>query len=648
MEPTQDGEREVTVRRVGDSQFVFTGYRVPGAAHPDTAALQVLIRLMTTEPAGRLYKALVESKLAVSVDSDNDAMFDSTLMGFWATLNKTQSMEKATRALLTTVETDAIKPFTATELTRVKLQFEKQSEQTLANSSQFAVALSEAIAVGDWRFYFLHNQRIQNVTLADVERVAKTYLKPQNRTLGRFIPVAKPDRAEIPAPPAIATALQEFKGSDALQAGESFEPTPANIEKRVERMKLANGMKVNLFAKKTRGDTANVSMAIGYGDEKSRTGKEAIEQMVNALMMRGAKGMDRQAIRDKLDQLRASGGVGLGGGSLQTKRAFVPEALELLVHVYNTATFPASELELVRKEAITAIEESSKDPESVAYNAIERHFAPYPKTDYRYVATPEERIAQLKTVTREQVVRYAAQMRGLSAAEISVVGDFDATAVKATLNKHFAASKLPAPYKRITSEHKPIALKVEKLNTPDKENATFVSRVAFELKDSAADYPALLLADFIVGGSAGARLFTRVREKEGLSYDVFSTLRVPTFSNNASWTFGFIANPQNAAKAEASLRDELQKLIEGALTEDEFQAQRKSFLDQRFVRRGSDATLASVLTNLSDADRTLKFTEALESNIAALKKSDFDAALKKYIDMSKLSSFVAGDFSKVK
>jgi zinc protease len=648
VEPTQDGEREVTVRRVGDSQFVFAGYRVPGAAHPDTAALQVLIRLMTTEPAGRLYKSLVENKLAVNVDSDNDAMFESALMGFWATLNKTQSMEKATQALLATVETDAAKPFTAAELTRVKLQFEKQSEQTLANSSQFAVALSEAIAVGDWRFMFLQNQRIQNVTLADVSRVAKTYLKPQNRTLGRFIPVAKPDRAEMPTLPPIAEALKELKASDAMGSGESFEPTPANIEKRVERITLANGMKVNLFTKKTRGDTVNMSIAIGYGDEKSRTGKDAIDQMTNALMMRGAKGMDRQAIRDKLDQLRASGGIGLGGGSLQTKRAFAPEALELLAHVYSTATFPASELELVRKEAITAIEEASKDPESVAFNAIERHFAPYPKTDYRYVATPDERIASLKAVTREQIVRHAAQMRGFDASEISIVGDFDAAAVKAVLNKRFAASKLPLPYKRIVTEHKPIAPKTEKLATPDKENATFVSRIAFPLKDTAADYPALLLADFIVGGSAGARLFTRVREKEGLSYDVFSTLRVPTHSSNATWSFGFIANPQNAAKAEASLRDELQQLINGALTEEEFQAQRKSFLDQRLLRRGSDATLASLLTNLSDADRTLKFTETLESNIAALKKSDFDAALKKYVDPAKLSSFVAGDFSKVK
>jgi zinc protease len=316
--------------------------------------------------------------------------------------------------------------------------------------------------------------------------------------------------------------------------------------------------------------------------------------------------------------------------------------------VYSTATFPANELEVVRKETITAIEESSKDPESVAFNAIERHFAPYPKTDYRYVETPAEQIAGFKAVTRDQIVKHFAAMRGMSEAEISIVGDFDVAATKAALNKAFASSKLAAPYKRIVSEHKMIPLKTEKLQTPDKENTTFVARVAFPLQDNAPDYPALLLADFIVGGSAGAKLFNRVREKEGLSYDVFSTLRVPTYSNNATWSFGFIANPQNAAKAEASLRDELKQLTNGSLSEEEFQAQRKSLLDQRLVSRGSDATLAGLLTSLSDADRTFAYVQDIETRMMALRKSDFEAMLKKYIDLATMSSFVAGDFSKVK
>lgn len=648
VEPTQDGEREITLRRVGDSQYLLAAYRVPAAAHPDSAALQVLSTLLTTEPAGRLYQALVKAKLAVSVDAESDTAFDPTLTGFWATLNKGQSMDKAREVMLQTIESTARAPFTAAELDRVKLQLAKGYDQTLADSGRFAVGLSEAVAVGDWRFYFYQRDRISKVTLADVDRVARAYLKPQNRTLGRFIPTDKPDRADMPANPDLGALLANYKGDESMAEGEVFDPTPANIEKRVERFVLPNGMKVVLLPKKTRGATVQLAVRIDYGDEKSRAGKNAVDELASALLMRSAQGLSRQQIRDRLDSLRASGGMGLGGGMFQTKKAHLAELITFIGQVYRTATFSADELETVRKELITSLEESAKDPESVAFNAIDRHFSRYPRGDVRYVPTIAEHIADLKAVTREQIVRFATTMRGLSAAEIAIVGDFDAATVKPALTSAFAASKLATPYVRITSEYRPIATRTEKLLTPDKENTTYVTRIAFPLQDKAADYPALMLADFIVGGSAGARLFQRVREKEGLSYDVFSSLAVPTFSNNTTWSFGFIANPQNSGKAEIALKDELQKLLNGNLTDEEFRAQQKSLLDQRMVRRAQDSSLAAQLVTLTDSGRTYEFVQGLETRIAQLQKADFDAVLRKYIKLAEMSSFAAGDFSKVK
>ncbi len=649
VEPTQDGEREVTVRRVGDSQILFAAYRSPAATHPDSPALQVLAQLLSNDPAGRLYSALVKSKLAVSVDNDLNETVDPSIVGFWAMLNKTQSIDKARDVLLSTIENAASKPFTAEELARVKIQIEKNYDQMFADSGRFAVALSEAIAVGDWRFFFLQRDRFAKVTLADVERVAKTYLKPQNRTLGKFIPVDKPDRAEMPPTPAVADLLKNYQSTQSQEAGEVFDPTPANIEARVERFKLANGMKVVLLPKKTRGNTVQIAFRNGYGDVAAHTGKRATDELASALLMRGAKGMTRQQIRDRLDALRASGSVGLSGGSFQTRKAHVSDLLQLTAHLYATATIPADELEVARKEIITGIEESLKDPEALAFNAASRHFSSYTaKGDPRYVPTLEERIAELKAVKRDDVVRWVNQMRGFDAAELVIVGDFDVAAVKSAVKKHFSGPKLTKPYQRIVSEFKPIATKSEKILTPDKENTTFVSRLGFKLKDSAADYPAIVLANFIVGGSAGARLFVRVREKEGLSYDVFSTLQVPTFSDNATWSFGFIANPQNAAKAEASLRDELRILRDGGLTEKEFAEQRNALLNQRAVSRSQDSTLASQLVWLEDTGRTFAFTQTLEDAMRKLTKADFDAVMQKYVDLNALSSFVAGDFSKVK
>ena len=86
-----------------------------------------------------------------------------------------------------------------------------------------------------------------------MQRVAVEYLKPSNRTVGLFIPTAKPDRSEIPPSPDVAAILKDYKGEAAVAQGEAFDPSPANIESRTTRTKLPNGLQVALLPKKTRG-----------------------------------------------------------------------------------------------------------------------------------------------------------------------------------------------------------------------------------------------------------------------------------------------------------------------------------------------------------------------------------------------------------
>ncbi|MFN3629806.1 MAG: M16 family metallopeptidase [Casimicrobiaceae bacterium] len=647
VEPTQDGEREVTVRRVGDANYLFAAYRTPAATHPDTPALQMLITMMTLDPSGRLYQALVKSGLAVSVDAMGFTSFDPYVMGYFVTLNRTQSLERAREVLLATVERASRTRFTERDLERARISFEKAHEETLADSARLAVALSEAIALGDWRAFFLQNDRLKAVTLADIERVAATYFKPENRTLGRFIATDRPDRVPIPAAPPVESLLANWKGGEVISAGEDFDPTPRAIESRAMRYTLPSGLKVVLWPKKTRGGTTHVVLRRGYGDEKTRTGMAAVEELINATLMRGARGLDRQAINDALDRLRATGSASLDGANFQTRRAHVAALLDLLGRIYREPTFPAEEIELARKEAITAIEESAKDPDQVAANALARHFNPYPRSDVRYVPTFAEQVAALRAVARSQIVSHYQRMRGFGAAELVILGDFDEAAVRSAIERNFDWQG-PIRFERVTRPAyvpKPVALR---LATPDKENATFMLRTAFDFDDQAEDYPALLLTNFIVGGSAGARLFVRVREREGLSYNVWSSLSVPTFGRHATWTFGFIANPQNAARAEAALRDELRLLRQGGLSAEEFETQKRAFLAQRAVGRARDAALAVQLATLADADRTFAFVEALETKIAQLTKADFDRVLSTYLREESLSAVLAGDFSKVK
>ena len=140
-------------------------------------------------------------------------MHDPGLMILFAEVRKEQSLDAAREALIQTVEEVATKPPTQEEVDRERTSLLKNIDLTLNSAEQVGLELSEWMAQGDWRLFFLHRDRLKKVTPADVQRVAAAYLKSTNRTVGLFVPTEKPDRAEIPPVPDVAAMLKDYKGS---------------------------------------------------------------------------------------------------------------------------------------------------------------------------------------------------------------------------------------------------------------------------------------------------------------------------------------------------------------------------------------------------------------------------------------------------
>src|SRR5450432_2065153 len=201
IEPTQDGERQVTLRRVGDTQGIIALYHVPAGSHPDAPVLEVLAGVLGDTPSGRLYKALVDNKKSVSAGMGMEELHDPGFLMAAARLRTDQSLDDARQILLKTVEGFISEPPTKEEVERVKTRVLKQIDEEMADSQAVALDLSEYASQGDWRLLFIMRDHIAKVTPEDVLRVAKAYLKESNRTLAVFIPTKTPDRAEIPASP---------------------------------------------------------------------------------------------------------------------------------------------------------------------------------------------------------------------------------------------------------------------------------------------------------------------------------------------------------------------------------------------------------------------------------------------------------------
>jgi zinc protease len=651
MEPTQDGERSVTLRRVGDTQYVMALYHTPAALHPDDAAVQVLCGVLGDVPSGRLYKALVDNKKAVGAEMGSDELHDPGFMVASAQLSPDQNLEEARQILLKTVEDITKEPPSKEEVERVKTRIQKNIELAFANSQTIAMMLTEYAAQGDWRMLFLERDRLAKVTPEDVERVAQAYLKESNRTLGEFIPTKAPVRAEIPATPDVTASFKDFKGGAAVAEGEVFDPSPANIESRLTRTKLSNGVKVVLLPKKTRGGTVTASFVARFGDEKSLFGKVETGGLTGALLMRGTRNKSRQQIQDEMDRLKAqmnvTGGVNNATFSIQTTEANLAGALKLAAEILREPAFPENEFEQVRKQTVAGIEEGKSDPQALASQELGRRLnSIYPRGDVRYAGTFDETIEDTNKVTLDDVRKFYQQFYGVSEGEFTVVGQFDKDAILKLAEDLLGNWKSSMKYARVLNPYHKVAPADQKIETPDKQNALSLAALPVKMGDEDADYPAMIMANYILGGTFSSRLETRIRHKEGLSYGVGSQFSVPTKDDGANFIAYAISNPENAPKVETSMKDELALAVKNGFTADELAAAKKAWLQERVLGRSQDGSLAGLLAGRERYGRTMQFDQDLDAKVTALTPEQISAVFRRVIDPAGLVYVKAGDFKK--
>jgi zinc protease len=651
-EPVQDGERTITLRRAGDTQLVGVGYHVVPAAHPDFIAVQALVDAMTIEPAGRLYQALVDARKATGVGGFAPGLHDPGMATFVAQLSLTDSIDGARATMIATIEDVKARPITDAEVDRVRARALKNVDDALANPTALGVRLSESIAAGDWRLFFLQRDRWRKVTAADVNRVAGLYLKPSNRTVALFVPESKPDRAPQVAAIDIVDLLRDYKGDAALAAGEDFDPTPANLDSRTVRFTLANGMKVAFLQKKTRGEKVRFALQLHEGDAQSLSGRSPQGELTAEMLMRGTTKRNRQQIQDALDRLHAR--LSVNGSQTrtfaigETVNRDLPDTLKLVAEVLREPAFPAAEFETLKREEAATLESERQSPESVTARALDRYRNPYPPGDVRYIPTLDEELQRLSATTIDDVRAFHRNFFGASHAELAIVGDFDPATLRPLLSDLFGNWATPTPFARVPDPliAKP-ATSIE-IETPDKANATMLARFGIPVRDTSPDYPALVVANHALGSSGASRLWSRVREKDGLSYGIRSSFEASSFEPNATIGMFAIFAPQNLGKLRTAVGDELARAVRDGFTDAEVAQAKASVLKQRQLARTQDATVAAALMQQLYLDRTFDFAAKVDAAIAALTPAEVNAALRQYLRPDAFAYAYGGDFAKVR
>ena len=650
VEPTQDGEREVILRRTGSQQILMEAFHVPSDAHPDSVSLSLLTSLLNEKPAGLLYKRLIEAKLAVSANVELESMFDPGVLMFSVTLPKDGDLATVRRELAAILQSVRTQGFPQEELERVRNDQFNGYERLLNSSPQVASNLSENVAAGDWRLLFWDRDQLKKVTLQDVQRVAGTYLVDSNLTVGTFIPDGQPVRAVITPAPKLDALLAGYSGNAAVSEGENFAATPENIETRVKRG-TAGSIRTAYLIKKSRGDRVTGVIHLHFGSVESLRHQADIGQFTAGLLMRGTQSHTRQQIQDELTRLKAT--LNVSGGapgvtvSFETPASNLGQTLDLVNEVLRQPRLPAADLDELKRETLARIETARTEPNSIAGLAMRRALSAYAADDFRYVATLDERAAAVKSTSISDIQSFYAQFYGGSNAEAALVGNFDGPAVTKQLSESLGAWKSPRPYERPVALSKPPSGDAQIFATPDKANAVFLAGNLFKLRDDDPQYPALKVGNEILGGGMlNSRLATRIRQKDGLSYGVGSQLNADSQDPIASFSIFAISAPQNTAKVESDAREEIAKGLAEGFTPAEVTAAKSGILQSMTVARSSDAALARDLADHLYLGRDFTWDAKFEKDLSAVTPEVIHDAMQRFIVPSQFVTVKAGDFAK--
>ena len=652
-EPVQDGERFVELRRKGDVQVGQAVYHVPAGPHADYPAVAVLMDILTDEPGGRLYKALVEEGDASYIWGFSPALAEPSFAMFNYNVLKENDLMKVEAAFKSTMDGLKDNPPTEEEVKRAKDGILKNFELGQRNANRVGLTMSSYIAQGDWRLGYIFRDRVEQVTPADVLRVAEKYFKPSNRTTGRFYPVDTPDRAEIPEVKDLGIVLDGYEGREAIAEGEEFDPAYDNIDSRTVNGTIGKAkLQYSLLPKETRGNSVNARMRIRLGNLDALMGRADAGSLTGGMLMMGSEKYSRQEIQDKLDELKAR--VFIGGGAtsaivnIETERDNLPAVIDLVGEVLRNPTFPEEEFAKMKKERLAGIEESRSDPQAIVFTEMSRRTSPYKKGHPFYVGTFDEDIEAINTTELKDVQKFYKDFYGVSSATFSASGDMDKDAVIAALDRNFGDWKSPTEWRRIARPYRAVKPEMVKIETPDKANAWFVAVQTMPVGEDHPDYAALNLGNFILGGGfLNSRLATRIRQKDGLSYGVGSNFSASSLDKSGSFMSYAIYNPENREALEKAFKEEIDRARKDGFTAEELEAAKSSWVQSQQMNRAQDRSMASALGANAYLKRDMQWSKKLEDKVMALTPEQVSAAVAKYIDTEKMVILRAGDFERV-
>ncbi|HUR88316.1 MAG TPA: pitrilysin family protein [Ramlibacter sp.] len=648
VEPPQEGERRVLVRRPGTFGLVDIGYTRPGVMHPDFNALMILDNILSEGVNSRLYKALVDTGIATRVQVLNFELKDPYPFMMEATVANGRTHEEAERAIKAVVAEVVANGVSDAEVARSFSQVDVSLARSREGSYQYAVTLGENVASAYWKRFVTVRDDLRKVTAADVQRVARAYLQPDRATVGWFVPLPATAARAQPIP-LVAAAANTPAPASVPPVTEKAATPKQTFAQRTVRHVLANGLILDVV-RNPATPTVAVRGLVFAGDTSSPANEPAVAALTGKMLARGTTRRSKEEIGRLLEAAGATrsydAGLSATSISMNGMSRDLPLLLEVLGEELRAPAFAQDELAKAKQELET---DYLRADDSTSQRAMERLAQlTYANTHPYYPAGRAAKVANTRALTADQLRAFHAQRYSGANTVLAIVGDVDPAVVIPWVEK--ALGVLNAGQRSDWAQVKrtvPGAGTKEIVAMPGKANLNLVMGTASGLRRLDADYEAALVANAVLGQSAlASRIGRRVRDTEGLSYSLFSRFG---FSEELDglWFVNVNLAPPNLAKALKSTREEIDKYAREGASEAEVKVQKDHFSGNYQVNLGNNAGVAAALVSAERYGFGPAYLDDFPKRIQAVTREQANAAMRKYFHADKLNLVVAGDVEKI-
>lgn len=672
------------------------------ASPPEANDIYPLVLLSTAMSNGvtsRLYQALVEKELAVDVRANTDQHRDPGLFNIYATVRPGVEPKKVEEVILSEMARVATEGLTAAEVEKARQQIIAQVAFSRDGTSEVASQLSEAEAVADWRFFSTYDTKIRKVTAADVQRVARQYFTEDNRTIGYFIPkqagaggatgeatktsgimprrkaargvqfyhepgtnddgtsgepgVEKERSGGSVTPQAKeqqAIAPRGDKSSDAVEANTPESVGQSNFAARVNRTALPNGATLLMLVNRA---TPTFSLRASFlaGAYFEPRDKPGLAQITASMLERGTMKRSKLQIASDLESVGAEVGFNADPFAVNVfARALskdLPLVMRTLAEELREPAFPADELEKLKQQTIAAIQEQQA---STSFRAREKlSELIFDPANPFYMAPGDKLTQSIKSIMVEDVRRFYTEHYGGRSLIVAVAGDVNADEARRQFEELFGAFQGPQSVDiNITDPQPQTATRREVVLLKDKANVDILLGSAAPLRRDSKDYYAALLANSALGESTlSSRLGLQVRDREGLTYGIFSRFRAPSLAAGP-WYVGVSVNPNNVDKAINSALNVLRDYVKNGIRAEELTDEKSAAIGSFKVSLATNAGLAQALWNAEFYKLGVEYIDRYPQVVQSVSVEEVNAAIRKYFRPDQLTVVIAGDFEAAK